>query len=54
VFRGGVKEGTHKGDPARLWVQLDMCSQIPARRPLRHNLEGVKGYTYKWDDVGVF
>ena len=47
------KEGTYKGDSARLWVQLDVSGQISAGHPLRHNLEGVKGYAYKRDDVDV-
>ena len=54
VCVSGVSEGTHKGDPLRLWLRLDMSGQIPARHPLRHNLEGGECYTYKWDDVVVF
>jgi len=53
VLWGGGNQGTHKSNPARVWVQVDVIGQISARHPLRHNLKRVERYTFEGNDVGV-
>jgi len=52
-FPGEARERAHKGDPARFWVGLYVSGQIPARHPLRHNLERDESYTDKRHDVDM-
>ena len=51
---GKVHKEAHKSNPICAWVRINVSRQVSTRHPLRHNLEGVDSYTFKWDDVGVY